>query len=508
LDRDTSRRADRPGDELRALELVIAHAEDAPAQLDAVLNAIADGIIVADHRGMRLYANDAAARLCGFHDARHFMSATPAEILARFETWDERGEPLPAERMPTSMARGGQSAEMLVGFRPISGGEPRWSLVKSRPVFDDKGAVIRVITVFHDQTERVERLRATDFLAEADSALAAAMQPLEQLAILARLPVPRLATRARVFTGESAEPVASYGDLAATLPHRLHLPLGARGRSRGGLLLERTAARGAFTPRDTALAEELAARAGLLLDNTHLFVEARRAVAVRDEFLAVASHDMKSPLGAILFSASLLARAKGAGADWDRVRRAGESILQAAETMDRLTHDLVDMAALDAGRLSITHGEHAAGELLAAAAKLYEPLATECSLRIEIAAEAELAVRVDRGRILQALGNLVGNAMRHSYQGGTVRLSAAAQQGGEACFTVADEGSGMQPEELLRLFDRNAPERGRRRDRGRGLGLFIAEGLVRAHGGRIWAESELGRGSRFHFTVPLAAARP
>src|SRR6186713_2026061 len=112
---------DGPGEELRALELVVAHDADAPAQLDAVLNAISDGIVVADAHGMRLYANDAAARLCGFRDARHFMSATPAEIIERFDTWNERGEPLPREQKPSSAARRGESAEMLIGFRPISG---------------------------------------------------------------------------------------------------------------------------------------------------------------------------------------------------------------------------------------------------------------------------------------------------------------------------------------------------------------------------------------------------
>jgi len=118
-------------------------------------------------------------------------------------------------------------------------------------------------------------------------------------------------------------------------------------------------------------------------------------------------------------------------------------------------------------------------------------------------------VRVDRGRILQALGNLTGNAMRHSYEGGTVRLTAALQ-GSEVCFSVGDEGSGIEPEALVLLFDRDAQGgvRPRGRGRGRGLGLAIAEGLIRAHGGRIWAESELGRGSRFHFTVPLATPRP
>src|SRR6185503_21255578 len=104
--------------------------------------------------------------------------------------------------------------------------------------------------------------------------------PAEQLAILARLPVPRLASSARVHTQADGDPVASYAEGDEPAAHTLRLLLGARGRSRGVLVLGRGATRGPFLPHEVALAEELAARAGLLLDNTELFVAAQRAVAV------------------------------------------------------------------------------------------------------------------------------------------------------------------------------------------------------------------------------------
>jgi signal transduction histidine kinase len=255
---------------------------------------------------------------------------------------------------------------------------------------------------------------------------------LEQLAILARLPVPRLANRARVFNrrvrrsgGLVRRPV---GDLA----HRLHLPLGGAAGRAAACLLERTAARGRFCRATrTALAEELAARArGLSARQQHsLFVAARRAVAVRDEFLAVASHDMKSPLGAILYLGVAAGARQGTGDDWDRVRRAGDSNPGGGRDHGSAeTHDLVDMAALDAGRLSMTHGEHegraSSSPPPPSSSSPWRPSARGAS---EIEAEPELVVRVDRGRILQALGNLTATPCAIRTRAATVRLTAALQ---------------------------------------------------------------------------------
>jgi signal transduction histidine kinase len=364
-------------------------------------------------------------------------------------------------------------------------------------VLDGSGRVQLAITIFHDETERVRRVRDAQFLATADAELAAPVDPAAQLAILARLPVPRLCSECMVLGPEGDAPLAAHGQPARGTRHTLGLSLAARGRVLGTLVLARGDDRGPFRPAELALARELATRAGLLLDNTRLFVEAQRALAVRDEFLAVASHDMKSPLGAVLFTASLLARSRGDGPEWDRVRRAGESVLSAAETIDRLMHDLVDMAALDAGRLSIDAREHEAGAMVLDAVKLFEPLATERRVTLR-AAGGDLAslVRCDRGRMLQVLGNLIANAVNHG--GGAVEVRVSVR-GPEVLFSVSDEGPGIPPEALACLFARPA---GAREERG--LGLFIAEGLVRAHGGRIWAESEVGRGSRFHFSLPLA----
>jgi signal transduction histidine kinase len=344
------------------------------------------------------------------------------------------------------------------------------------------------------------------------------------------VPVPLLATACRVYMcdAQGVPQVAAEHDggsgfaaLAGVEPrqlleltgatpleapghHVLLVLLAARGKPLGAIALARQHDDGAFTPARIALAEELAARAALFVDNAKLYLEAQRAIAARDDFLAIASHDLKSPLGAVLFSASVLKRVAEPGPVWEHVRHTADSILHAATSMERLVHDLVDLAALDAGLLSTNKQQHVAGEIVSDAVKLYDPLAAErsVSLRPE-GVELTTPVLADRGRVLQVLGNLIANAVTYAPPDSVVDV--AARDGGQdgVVFSVRDNGPGIDGDLLPRIFDRYT--RGRARGgRSVGLGLSIASKLVEAHGGRIWVESLPGQGTCFHFTVPRA----
>src|SRR5262249_10280607 len=155
---------------------------------------------------------------------------------------------------------------------------------------------------------------------------------------------------------------------------------------------------------------------------------------------------------------------------------------------------LVDLGAIEAGRLSIQPRPHPAGELVRATLSLLEPSASARSVRLAMESEASVPVLCDGQRIQQVLINLIGNAIQFSPEGAAVRGSVEAR-GGRVLFAVVDSGAGIAPEALPHIFDRYW--QARRREGGVGLGLTIARGIVAAHGGALCAESELGRGSRF-----------
>jgi signal transduction histidine kinase len=167
---------------------------------------------------------------------------------------------------------------------------------------------------------------------------------------------------------------------------------------------------------------------------------------------------------------------------------------------------LLDSARLDAGQaLALEpHPEHLGG-LLAEALAHIEPQATARAVRLERHLDADFQVSCDRVRILQVLANLLGNAVKFTPEGGMVRLEATRAQG-MAHVRVRDTGPGIPPEAQAHIFERHWQAGGQDAPLGSGLGLYIARGLIQAHGGHIWVESAVGNGSTFAFTLPLVEA--
>jgi signal transduction histidine kinase len=228
------------------------------------------------------------------------------------------------------------------------------------------------------------------------------------------------------------------------------------------------------------------------------------AVGSRDDFLAMVSHDLNNLLGGIILSAEILARQGSATPEGRRIAAGTTRIQLYAARMRRLIGDLTDVTSLGAGKLSITSTPSDQGVLVAEAIETFQVLATE--KRIELEAEcagAPLSILCDHGRIVQVLVNLVGNAVKFTPDGGRVSV-AATGLGEEALFSVTDNGPGI-PADLLEAVFARFWQVGANDQRGLGLGLYIAKGIVEAHGGRIWAESRFGHGSSFHFTLPLGS---
>jgi PAS domain S-box-containing protein len=278
------------------------------------------------------------------------------------------------------------------------------------------------------------------------------------------------------------------------------LPLVARGRTVGAIRFASAESRRRFTPEDLMLAQELARRSAFAIENARLYKKAREAVQEREDLMAIISHDLRNPLNTIFLTARELAREAPPTA-----AAHAERILRATSRMQRLLRDLIDFAAIGGGQLSIDRKALDVEPVLAEVMASFETKFLNAGVALVRDVETNLPqVSCDRDRLMQTLENLVSNALKYTRSGGTVTI-VAARDGDYIRISVADTGVGIPAEEMAHIFDRYY--RGRdKRGRGLGLGLPIAKAIVEGHGGRIWAESEPGRGTVFHCTLPRAAA--
>jgi PAS domain S-box-containing protein len=254
---------------------------------------------------------------------------------------------------------------------------------------------------------------------------------------------------------------------------------------------------------ESVAAQKLALRAGLALENARLYAAARQATLVRDEVLAIVSHDLRNPLSSIAICARTLLEDVPVGSEQSNMLGA---IAEATDWMNRLIHDLLDASALEAGRLSIVSRPESVNRIVTSAVSMRAREAKVRSLTLQTELpEALPVVNADVGRVGQVIGNLLANAIKFTERGGQIVVRARVV----APFveiSVTDTGAGIPRDEQARVFDRFW-QSSRTAGRGTGLGLAIARGIVEAHGGRIWLESEPGRGSTFLFTLPIDASQ-
>lgn len=280
------------------------------------------------------------------------------------------------------------------------------------------------------------------------------------------------------------------------------VPLQARGLALGALTLVSTDPRRRYDETDLPFVEDLARRLGTALENARLFEVAARAVAARDEVLGIVAHDLRNPLSTATLAASTLVRP-----EHERrvgTQRAADRIERSLGRATRLIEDLLDITRIEGGGgISVDPRPTLAETLAHEAVDMLIGASEAASVDLDVVIDPGLpATLADEGRVVQVLGNLIGNALKFTPAGGHVRVGAE-RQGAEILFTVSDSGPGIPVEQLAHLFDRYW-QANRRDRRGAGLGLAIAKGIVEAHHGTIWARSEPGHGSTFGFTLPIA----
>ena len=217
------------------------------------------------------------------------------------------------------------------------------------------------------------------------------------------------------------------------------------------------------------------------------------ATRSRERVLEIVAHDLRSPLTAIKAIGDAIARANPA------IGPRLERIDQAVGRMDRLIGQLVDGIRIGRGELTVSARPEPVGPIIAETVDLYAATASEREIALEVGQlTGEAVVDADRDRVMQVLGNLVGNALKFTGPGGRVALGAR-EEDHVVTFSVADTGTGIDADDLPHVFE----QYWKHDQQGTGLGLFIARSVVEAHRGRIWAESALGVGSTFFFTLPV-----
>jgi signal transduction histidine kinase len=288
------------------------------------------------------------------------------------------------------------------------------------------------------------------------------------------------------------------------------VPLVARERSLGVLTFLLTQPGRHYGEADLALAAELADRCALAVDNAELYKAAQDAVRVREDFLAVASHELKTPLTPLLLQIHLIERRlpklfeNEESAAW--LSRSLTTLQRQGRRLDRLVNELLDISRIAGGQLQLKREPVVLREVVDdVAGRLEEGQEAPASRAwLTVRGPDGITGHWDRLRLDQVIMNLLSNALKYG-EGNPVELTMSSD-GSHALIEVADRGMGIEPEHLQRVFGRFERAVSARQYGGLGLGLYIASQIVAAMGGTIGVASRLGEGSTFTVRLPLENA--
>ena len=553
--------------------------------LDAVLDHVTDGVTVQDRAGRIVYANRSALPAIGFDSVEELLQAPTAEVLRRFELFDEAGEPFSLDRLPGRRALAGEAPPpVVVRYRPTGAAEERYARVTARPIRGLEGAVEYVVNTFHDITELKRREQALRFLAGAGIALSTSLDYDATLRRVARLAVPAVADWcvidvvdadgepprrvavwhrdpakrelaaelearfppdpeatqgvAQVIRSRQPEMVSEltaeqitgagrgeeYESLVASLGLRSYIivPLIAGERTVGAITLVAAESGRSFGPQELTIAELLARRAALAVENSRLYREAEEAVKARDSFLSMAAHELLTPLTVVRGYSQGLVRLverrrdqPAAGAETvtieaDRLLRGAHNVDASAQRLTRLIHELLDISRLQQGALELERTPLDLRELVGGVIETARGQQAEGRYPAGIRVRASLPDTPivgtwDGARLEHVLFNVIDNAMKYSLPEAEIAVEVKAADE-VASISVLDHGIGIPADQLESIFEpfgrgSNVADGG---FPGFGMGLAIGREIVQRHGGSIVAESEgPGRGARMTLQLPV-----
>jgi PAS domain S-box-containing protein len=544
--------------------------EEVARLLPVIFDSIADGVTVLDRAGTIRYANAAAARLMGYERASELVGRSSERVTSRFDLLADDGRPLDLSVLPTRRAYAGEpNPEATVRFRTEGSEHDQWSMVRARLLEGPDADHDLVITSFQDITAIKQAEHRLSFLLHASALLGETADYHDSLSRIAWLVVPSVADWCAfdvIVDGETVERVAmaqadpellraaqeierrwpadasqpSAVQEVKRLRHSVHLrdmtdemlaegardtehlealrgmrlrelltiPLIGRGQVFGAISVGHSTPRPPLSDEEVAMLEDLGRRAGAAVDAALLLAESKETLRLQEEFMAVTSHDMRTPLAAVRGYAQLALRhLAGEQQDLESVERWLGDIEESSTRLTNLVDEFMDVTLLRAGdevplQLQPTDMVAMAGERVReyqAAADLHQ-----FSLRSD---QASIVGNWDPARIGRVVDNLLGNAVKYSPDGGAIEVVIAANQD-DATLAVIDHGIGIAPQDLSRIFLPMYRGANARAVAGTGLGLAGSRRLVELMGGGITVKSRLGKGSTFTVVLPLAGPEP
>ncbi|MDC3962746.1 PAS domain-containing sensor histidine kinase [Polyangium jinanense] len=503
--------ARRRGAEERAQ--LIERIEANRSLLEAVLHQMPSGVSIVDASGTFVLTNERAELMFG-----------PQPKCASFYDYDgfdlhRDGQRCTANHFPLSRALRGETVRDEEYVHPRESGAVHVN-ISAAPVVDREGRIVAAVTVFSDITER-KRMEDALGRARAEAERKAA----ELRALLGSMAesvmvidgdgnvilqnranyalaghwffhvddVPRHA-RLRIPSGEPVPPgeFPAQRLLRGESIREVEYSLDMRDGSRRHLLVSTSAVQHGSSPISL----------GVIVSRD--ITEIRRLEEAREDVLHAISHDLRQPITVMMPAAQMLRR-NLTRSQMDREVSVVDRIIGSAKRLATLIDDLVDAARLDSGQLRLRAEPCDFLPLLRDIVSRAWTTQDQARLRIEPPPEDVRPVLLDPARFERIFVNLVGNALKYSPPEELVTIGIEARDA-EIVAAVRDRGCGVQPDDLPHLFERYYRARSGQRTEGLGLGLFIVRQLVEAHGGRIWVESEVGKGSTFTITLPFVPA--
>jgi signal transduction histidine kinase len=286
------------------------------------------------------------------------------------------------------------------------------------------------------------------------------------------------------------------------------VPLKVRDRTIGQIGFVATESGRQYGPEDLALAEDLARRAATAVDNARLYHEAQRALHLRDEFLSIASHELKTPLTALQLHVQVLERALTTSRDGTPDRGRMERFLEGArrqmQRLAKLINDLLDVSRISSGKYELQREDVDLSAVVQEVADRFSAEAEAAGSRLTLHLNGSVHAWVDGVQIDQVITNLLSNAIKYG-RGKPIAVRLESDDS-VARLAVEDNGMGIAPEHLPLVFDRFERVTLSHNYGGLGLGLYIARQIVEAHGGSITVESMIDHGTTFRVALPLNGA--